>query len=112
MVLLFFASAAVQYNDPDPLPWAALYLACAVVSAWSAAGRASWVPAAAVGLVAGVWALTIAPRVLGAPGFPTFEFGEGMKSEVVEETRELFGLLIGAGWMASVGVRAAARRHR
>ena len=111
MVLLFLLSAAVQYNDPDPIQWMAIYLACAVVSGVSAAGRANWRGAAAVGVVALAWALTIAPRVVGTPGFPTFEFGEGMKSELIEETREFFGLLIGAGWMVVVAVRARVARR-
>lgn len=106
MTLLFALSAAVQYNDPDPVEWVALYLACAWVSLRSALGRAPFRAALAVGAVALAWAGALLPRVVGTPGFPTFSFGEGMQSVVIEETREAFGLLIGVAWMAAVALRA------
>ena len=31
MLAMFVFSVAVQYNDPDPLPWMAIYAAAAVV---------------------------------------------------------------------------------
>jgi hypothetical protein len=53
-----------------------------------------------------VWALTIAPRVVGKvnPGemFSAWE----MKNAGVEESREMYGLLIVSFWMAFVAVRA------
>lgn len=118
MALLFFASAAVQYNDPDPLRWMAVYLAAAgvsAVSAWKApaAARTPVVASAAVvGVVAAVWAATILPRVVGTPGFPTFRFGHGMENDAIEETRELGGLVITATWMAVVAARGARKGGR
>lgn len=108
MTALFVLSAAVQYNDPDPVEWMAIYLACAWVALRSALGHAPFRAALAVGAVALTWALTILPRVVGTPGFPTFSFGEGMKSVAIEETREAFGLLIGVTWMVVVALRARA----
>jgi hypothetical protein len=105
-VALFVLSAAVQYNDPDPVEWMAIYLACGWVALRSAMGHAPFRAALVVGAVALAWALSILPRVVGTPGFPTFSFGEGMKSVTIEETREAFGLLIGATWMAVVVLRA------
>lgn len=105
-VALFVLSAAVQYNDPDPVEWMAIYLACAWVALRAALGHAPFRAALAVGAVALAWALTILPRVVGTPGFPTFSFGDGMKSVAIEETREAFGLLIGVAWMAAVALRA------
>ena len=65
--VLFALSVAVQYNDPDPLPWMALYGCAAVVAGLAAAKRSMLVPAGVVGLVALVWALTLAPSRLFGP---------------------------------------------
>ena len=101
MALLFLFAAAVQYNDPDPIQWMAIYGAAAIVSAWAAFRRAG-LPAAApglVGLAAFVWACTIAPRALGKVSpLAMFKSWE-MKNAVIEENREMFGLLIVAAWM-------------
>lgn len=115
MVPLFLFSVAVQYNDPDPVRWMAIYLAGAIASAWSA-WRSPAAPrllpfAATTALVALAWALSIAPRVAGTPGFPTFAFGDGMQNDVIEETREMFGLLITATWTAVIAARAASARR-
>jgi hypothetical protein len=61
--------------------------------------------------VALVWAATIASRVVGqVPFLSMFEQFE-MKDVHVEESREMYGLLLVAAWMTAVAV-AAARRKR
>src|SRR5215213_11000596 len=65
MALLFVFAAAVQYNDPDPLRWVALYLAAAAACVLALLQRLPrWIPVV-VGLVALAWAATLAPHVLG-----------------------------------------------
>lgn len=103
MGLLFLFAVAVQYNDPDPLRWMALYGAAAAASllvAWR--GQAPIGLPAATCLLALVWAAWIGPPVLGRVSsgelFAEFE----MASPVIEEAREAVGLLIVAGWMAVV----------
>jgi len=104
MALLFVFAAAVQYNDPDPIRWMAIYGAAAIVSGWAAwrlAGLPSFAPGL-VGLAALVWACTIAPRALGKVSpLAMFQSWE-MKNAVIEENREMFGLLIVAAWMLVV----------
>jgi hypothetical protein len=109
MAALFLASAGLQLNDPDPLRWIAVYSGAAV--ACIAADRAprAWIPAAAIGLVAMAWASTTAsvlPRMKGADLF------RSMKAEtpVIEESREFLGLLVVAGWMTWLTVRALRAR--
>ena len=110
MALLFLFAAAVQYNDPDPLQWMAIYAAAAVLSGL-AAWRITifpWLAPALVGLIALLWAASIAPRALGkVPLSEMFRSWE-MKSPVVEENREMFGLLIVTAWMV---VLTLARRR-
>jgi uncharacterized lipoprotein YddW (UPF0748 family) len=55
---------------------------------------------AALGLVALVWAASIAPRVIGKTTFGDMFQSFDMINSVVEEAREMGGLLIVAAWMA------------
>jgi len=112
MVLAFAFSVAVQYNDPDPVQWMLIYGSAAVASGLFAAGRGRWQLAAAVGVVALVWAATILPRVLATPPevslFAQFE----MHDIHVEEEREMLGLGIVAGWMAVIAISDLIARRR
>jgi hypothetical protein len=106
MAVLLLSFAAVQYNDPDPARWMALYGAGALVSALAAfRRRAAWLPAAAVGAVALAWAAWWCYGVIGRQ----VDVGEvlavtRMIDAGVEETRETLGLLIVAIWMAVIAV--------
>lgn len=104
MGLLFFVSAALQYNDPDPLRWVALYGSAGAACLLRRAGRMAWLFPALVGAVALIWAAGLAPHVL-----PSMRFGdlfETMKAATpaIEENRELLGILIVAAWMAVLAV--------
>lgn len=101
MALNFFFSAALQYNDPDPRRWIAMYGSAGLISAYAAFQPAGyrWYVTGLLFLAALAWALSIAPRVVGrfAPGdlIRSWE----MKDHVVEEAREMIGLLVVAAWM-------------
>lgn len=99
MALLFAASAALQYNDPDPARWMAIYGAAFAASALAAFGRLGWPFAATV--------------FLAAAGFAAFWFPQvPWRHEQllrVEEAREFFGLTLVAGWMLVVGIAARVR---
>ena len=110
MATLFLFAVAVQYNDPDALRWMAIYglaaLACGLWLArrlprldppWSSASR-RW-----------PGRRRIAPaRVVGRVSVGDLFESYAMKSEPVEEAREMGGLLIVAVWMV---VLALARPH-
>lgn len=109
-VLLFAFSIVVQVNDPDPLRWIAMYGAAGIASLLSSS--AHWLFPVAIGTVALAWAATLAPNVIGqVPFLEMFEEFE-MKNIGVEESREMYGLLLIAGWMAVLGHRAFWRRRR
>ena len=95
---MFLVTAALQLNDPDPLFWIAIYVAAA--AACLATGRAalSWALAGLVGLAAVAWALSLLP-VLQEMVFS--DLFKAMKAEtpVIEESRELLGLLLIGAWM-------------
>jgi hypothetical protein len=106
--LVFLFSALMQYNDPDPVRWVALYGAASLASVLALWGRGSWLLPAAVALAAVAWAATIAPH-LGGVRIPDLFAEFEMKDEGVERAREVGGLLIVAVWML-VLVTAALRR--
>lgn len=110
MTPVFLLAVAVQYNDPDPLRWMAIYGAAAVASLLAARGRLPrWLPAV-VGAIALGWAATLAPRVVGQVG-PRDLFREvGMATLAIEEAREMLGLLIVALWMLVLLATHPARR--
>jgi Transmembrane family 220, helix len=106
MALLFAASAAVQYNDPDPVQWIAIYGAAAAVcvAALRQPVRAAF--PAAIAIVALVWALSLAPVVIGMSAADIFQLHSGAG----EEGREMYGLLIVTTWMTVLAFTARGRR--
>jgi hypothetical protein len=103
-LLLFAFSVVMQVNDPDPLRWIAIYSAAALACLVSS--QLHWFFPAAVGLVALAWATTLAPAVIGnVPFLSMFEEFE-MKNIAIEESREMYGLLLVAFWMAVLAHRA------
>lgn len=110
MLLAFAFSVIVQVNDPDPLLWMLIYGAAAAVCGLELGRRSN--PLFAMGLSAAAlgWAATIAPRVIGKVPFAAMFAEFEMKDLGVEESREMYGLLIVALWMAVVAVAAWRRR--
>ena len=102
IVMLGFA--AVQYNDPDGIFWALVYL---LAAAWS--GLAAWRPAWLGGrrwLVGGM----VVSGLLFLVGFATLAPTIGADWIHVEEARESLGYLIAAGTtlLAALGIRGRA----
>lgn len=111
MAFLFAASAALQWNDPDPWRWIVLYVAAAVAAGMSAARRPgllltatlagaclAWMSFLWDGMMAfvrrGDWSLLAATMKAGEP--------------MIEESREFLGLAIVLAWCLS----RLARRSR
>ena len=110
MCALFVFAAVLQYNDPDPLQWMAIYLSAAAVSALDFVGRLRWYFAAIIGSVALVWAGVLAAEVWGLVRFSELFSAWEMKNPTIEEGREMYGLFIIAGWMALLLVAIFRRR--
>lgn len=112
MLLAFVFSVIVQVNDPDPAGWMLIYGAAAVVCAMELARRPRPLLPLGVSLAALIWAGTIAPRVLGKVRFADMFAEFEMKNLGVEESREMYGLLIVAVWMGLVAIAAGRRARR
>jgi hypothetical protein len=111
MCALFIFSAVVQVNDPDPWMWMPVYLASAAVCAVEIRRRIRWSVPLVLVVISVIWAGTIAPRVVGKVGFMEMFGAWEMQNLGIEEEREMYGLLIVAGWMGAVSW-AAWRRKR
>ncbi len=81
--LLFAYSALLQFNDPDPIRWIALYAAAAVVSAASIFVSIPRSVFIGLSIVAGTWAAALVPGILSAAAFTG-----------TEEEREFGGLVL------------------
>ena len=106
---IFLLSAAVQWNDPDPLVWIAGYLVAAGLSLAACFGQMPVFPNAAAAIVFGFWFLSLAGTIPGAPSaaFSSFK----MRASTHEEPREAVGLLICAVWTTSLAVRGMRQRR-
>jgi hypothetical protein len=107
MAVLFAIAVAVQYNDPDPLRWMAIYGLAGLGCLLALAGRLPRLLPVLVGLAALAWAATLAPGVVGQVSIGELFESYAMKSAPVEEAREMGGLLIVAAWMAVLALRGA-----
>jgi hypothetical protein len=103
MATLLAFAAAVNFNDPDPVRWVAIYgVACLASIVVVATGAVPIVVPAAIAVVALAWGASIAARVPSLDVY-THMFDEWeMKSPTIEEAREACGLFIVAVWMAVV----------
>jgi len=106
MALLFAYAAFLQFNDPDPLVWIAMYGAAALPCLAAAAGRpAPWPVPALVAAIAAVWAIWLATIVFGdQPTTDMFPDQETTGWVIVdaEEGREMGGLAIVAVGMLAL----------
>lgn len=112
MLVLFVFSLVVQFNDPDPFRWAALYALAAAACALSLGRRLRWWFAAVLAALALIWAATLAPRVLAHVRFLDMFGAFEMKTVAIEESREMYGLVLVAVWLALLSVRAARDTRR
>ena len=100
---LFFLSAFLQYNDPDPIAWMLIWGAAGVVCLLYGFGSLSLIFPIALVLIGLVWAGFLLPRII-----ETFDSIGGdevfmqatMSNIIVESVREMGGLLIIAVWMS------------
>ena len=105
MGALFLFAAALQYNDPDPIRWMAIYGAACVISIATATGRRVLLPTLVVATISLAWALLWASSDPNVNAYSHMFDAWEMKSASIEEAREASGLLIVTIWMAVIAAR-------
>jgi len=110
MAALFVVAAAVQWNDPDPFYWIAIYGVAALLAARGAQGQLPLPPNAAALVVFTVLALRALPDLLGARAEAFTHWKMTAASD--EVAREAGGLALCAAWSAvQTAVAVSARRR-
>lgn len=99
MAALYLLSVGVQYNDPDPLRWMAIYGAAAVAAALLPSQRWAIGLALAVAAAALVWAVLLTPEIWGRVGLTDLWKKMSEKGGAVEIEREIGGLVLVIAWM-------------
>ncbi len=96
LAAVFVLFAVVQWNDPDPLAWIALYLGTAVllvVSIWKKLPK--WIYFSALSIVV-IWTLALLPDFIHwiQIGMPNITSEMKTEEPHIEFTREFLGLFI------------------
>ena len=101
-LLAFLLSAAVQFNDPDALPWIAVYLLAAAMclNQWFGS-RLAWLPPLLfAGSLGGI--LWLLPNIVGQVSLVEIVESVSMRTRAVEEAREIGGLGLITLWAGIV----------
>jgi hypothetical protein len=109
--VLCVISAGLQYNDPDPIRWAALYLAAGATAVVALVRPRLWWTALAVALGAAAWAALLWSGVVTHVEPSDLWRKMSEKGGKVEELREAGGLsivFVGCG-LAALRARRSAR---
>ena len=104
-LIAYLLSALVQFNDPDALPWIAIYLAgAAMCAAQYRKKQPRWLPPALLGITT-VWILFLLPAIIGQVSITEIFESISMKTKAVEEAREIGGLALVTVWAAVLTFR-------
>lgn len=96
LAAVFLLFAIVQYNDPDPWLWVALYGFVAGVAAFAAFGKYhSWLVAIGLALSI-VWLASLTPGLLEwiQMGMPNIASAMKAETPYIENTREFLGVFL------------------
>ena len=97
-LIAFLLSALVQYNDPDPWRWLAIYFAAAGMCLLQHFNKLHrYLPLALV-IICSLWVLLLVPNILGEVNAQEVIESITMKSKAVEEAREIGGLTLILFW--------------
>lgn len=105
LALVFLLFAALQYNDPDPIIWMAIYTAVALLFIMAGLGKNARWPARIMAVVLLAWAATMLPGMLDwvRMGMPSITSSMKAEEPHIELVREFLGLTIAgvaALWLA------------
>ncbi|MBM65132.1 MAG: hypothetical protein CMH55_02735 [Myxococcales bacterium] len=103
-------SAALQYNDPDPLPWIAFY-GCAALAGFSYTARLGPFFCVAVAAIGAGWAGHLAQAHHQFLDWAHLAQSMQAESPGIELGREIGGLSLASAWLAAIGIGQWMRRR-
>lgn len=104
-LVAYVLSALVQYNDPDALPWIAIYIASAIMCISYYRRRLPRWMAPTLLVISLLWIGTLLPAVAGQVSLSEIFESLSMRTRSVEEAREIGGLALVAIWAAVLAHR-------
>lgn len=104
-LVAFLLSAAVQYNDPDALPWMFMYLLAAGMCILQFRNTRQRLFPRLLLIASLLWAIALLPAVVGKTSLAEIFASVSMQTRAVEEAREIGGLLLVALWAGVLGFR-------
>ena len=106
VALLLLLCAGLQFNDPDPVRWIAIYAGAAAISAILPLRLRLHPVAVVVGMGAAIWCGYLAAPVVGLVSFADLFSSMSEKSGLVERAREAIGTGLVSLWLASAATIA------
>lgn len=103
-LIIYILSAAVQYNDPDPIRWMLVYLAAAVMCIQQLRGQRQRLLPLLLLVVSLLWMGSLLPSFVGQTTPAEIFASITMQTRAVEEAREFGGLLLVALWAGVLGL--------
>lgn len=108
-LIIYLLCATVQYNDPDALLWASMYLVAAGMCIAQIRNKQQrWLPPLLL-VISLLWIGALLPSIIGQVSPKEVFASISMQTKAVEEAREIGGLLLVALW---AGVLSFRRRSR
>jgi hypothetical protein len=108
-LLAYLLSTAVQYNDPDAMLWAAMYLAAAVMcAAQFRTNPPRWMPRIVL-VISVIWMGALLPSIVGQVSLQEIFASISMQTKAVEEAREIGGLFLVGLWAGVLSYRQRSR---
>jgi hypothetical protein len=104
--LLLLLCAGLQFNDPDPVRWIAIYAGAAAISVILPLRLRLHPVAVVVGMGAAIWCGYLAAPVVGLVSFSDLFTTMSEKSGLVERAREAIGTGLVSLWLASAATIA------
>ena len=104
-LIVYLLSAVVQYNDPDALPWALIYLSATTMCVLEAGNKqANWLPPTLL-VISLVGIGFLLPSIIGQVSLDQIFESITMKTKAVEEAREIGGLLLIVFWAGVLALK-------
>ena len=105
-LLAFLLAALLQYNDPDPIRWVAIYIAAATLCKLQHFNQITPIFPVLLLIICLAWIGMLVPSLTQGVAWTDILDSLAMKTKAVEEAREIGGLVLVASWSAVIAINS------
>ena len=105
-LLAFLLAALLQYNDPDPIRWVAIYIAAATLCKLQHFKQITPIFPVLLLIICLAWIGMLVPSLTQGVAWTDILDSLAMKTKAVEEAREIGGLVLVASWSAVIAINS------